>query len=205
MRYNARLGVSFALLSFIVATNIANAEDASATADASRASSMLSPVDYQFVAEANLGAPFQVDSGRLGEKRAGNGAVRDYAHLMVVTHIPVVDALNTILKRKGIMPPPDTLLQGAYVTMITTLKAEHGVVFDRDYVGGQVEYQKGNTALFQNEIQNGTDPDLRAFARQTLPKIEDHLQRALTLAESAKHGRTRLANPGAAPAFSFVC
>jgi putative membrane protein len=190
MGYNARLGLTLALMSFTVATNIANAQDASATAGVSPASSTLSPVDYLFVAEANLGAPFQVDSGRLGEKRAQNAAVRDYAHLMVVTHIPVVDALNTILKRKGIMPPPDTLLHGAYDTIIATLKSEHGVVFDRDYVRGQVEYQKGNTALFQNEIQNGTDPDLKAFARQTLPKIEDHLQRALKLAESAKRGRT---------------
>src|SRR6266403_2087194 len=161
MGHNARLGLTLALLSLTVAANIANAQDASA-------SSTLGPVDYQFVAEANLGAPFQVDSGRLGEERAENAAVRDYAHLMVVTHIPVVDALNTILKRKGIMPPPDTLLHGAYDTIIATLKAEHGVVFDRDYVNGQVEYQKGNTALFQNESQNGTEPDLQAFARQTL-------------------------------------
>jgi putative membrane protein len=157
MGYTARLGVTFALMSFTVATNTPNAQDAAATAGASAASPMLSPVDYQFVAEANLGAPFQVDSGRLGEKRAENAAVLDYAHLMVVTHIPVVDALNTILKRKGIMPPPDALLHGAYVMMMATLKAEHGVVFDRDYVTGQVEYQKGNTALFQNEIQNATD------------------------------------------------
>jgi putative membrane protein len=190
MRYNARLGVILALLSFSLGTNIANAQDASATADASPASSTLSPVDYQFVAEANLGAPFQVDSGRLGEKRAENPAVRDYAHLMVVSHIPVVDALNTILTRKRIIPPQDTLLHGAYDTIIAMLKAEDGVVFDRDYVVGQVEYQKGNTALFQNEIQNGTDPDLKAFARETLPKIEDHLQRALKLAESAKRRRT---------------
>lgn len=186
MRSNAHLGVIVALLSF----SVANAQDAGAAADASAASSTLSPVDYQFVAEANLGAPFQVDSGRLGEKNAENPAVRDYAHLMVVSHIPVVDALNTILERKRISPPPDTLLHGAYDTIIAILKTEDGVVFDRDYVVGQVEYQKGNTALFQNEIQNGTDPDLKAFARQTLPKIEDHLQRALKLAERAKRGRT---------------
>jgi putative membrane protein len=186
MRYNARLGVILGVLSFSVAANIANAQDAGAAADASSSASSLSPVDYQFVAEANLGAPFQVDSGRLGEKRAENPAVRNYAHLMVASHIPVVDALNTILKHKRIMPPPDTLLHGAYDTIIAILKAEHGVLFDRDYVVGQVDYQKGNTALFQNEIQNGTDPELKAFARQTLPKIEDHLQRALKLAENAK-------------------
>jgi hypothetical protein len=45
--------------------------------------------------------------------------------------------------------------------------------------------QKGNAALFEQEIQNGTDPDLKEFARQTLPKIVDHLQRAEKLAAAA--------------------
>ena len=35
---------------------------------------------------------------------------------------------------------------------------------------------------FRNEIDNGTDPDLKVFARATLPKIVDHLDRALKLA-----------------------
>ncbi len=53
---------------------------------------------------------------------------------------------------------------------------------------GQVDYQKGNAALFQYEIQNGADPDLKAFAQRTLPKIEDHLQLALKLAKSGAAG-----------------
>jgi putative membrane protein len=91
------LGVILALLSFSVATNMANAQDAGATADAAPASSMLSPVDHQFVAEANLGAPFQVDSGRLAENRAESPPVRDYAHLMEVSHEPAVEALQRAL------------------------------------------------------------------------------------------------------------
>jgi putative membrane protein len=83
------------------------------------------------------------------------------------------------------MPPPDTLLHGAYDTIIARLQVEHGVIFDRDYAVGQVDYQEGNTALFQN----GTDRDLKEFARHTLPKIENHLQQALKLAENAKPGR----------------
>jgi putative membrane protein len=66
--------------------------------------------------------------------------------------------------------------------MIFTLKADHGVAFDRNYVNGQVEYQKGNAALFEQEIRNGSDPELKEFARQTLPKIVDHLERAEKLA-----------------------
>ena len=80
------------------------------------------------------------------------------------------------------------MLQGAYHAMVTSLTTDTGAALDRDYVEGQVEYQKGNAALFRYEIQNGTDPDLKAFAQRTLPKIEDHLQRALKLAKSGLAG-----------------
>ena len=147
----------------------------------------LNAVDFNFVGQANLGAPFQVDSGRLAETKATSAAIRSYADLMVTTHIPVVDALNVILKQKNIAPS-NTLLHGAYDATISTLEADRGAAFDRDYANGQVEYQKGNAALFEQEIQNGTDPDLKEFARQTLPKIVDHLQRAEKLA-AASGGR----------------
>jgi putative membrane protein len=145
----------------------------------------LNAIDFNFVGQANLGAPFQVDSGRLAETKATSAAIRSYAHLMVTTHIPVVDALNVILKQKNITPS-STLLHGAYDAMIFTLKADRGATFDRNYVNGQVEYQKGNAALFEQEIQNGADPELKEFARQTLPKIVDHLQRAEKLAADGR-------------------
>jgi putative membrane protein len=145
---------------------------------------VLSSVDYNFVAQANLGAPFQIDSGRIAEQKGMTPAIRDYAHLMVVSHVPVVDALNKVLQRKGLTAPPNPLLHGAYDAMINSLKAEQGRAFDRDYVDGQVQYQEGNAALFRYEIENGTDSDLKEFARQTLPKIEDHLKRALKLANA---------------------
>jgi putative membrane protein len=44
---------------------------------------------------------------------------------------------------------------------------DHGAALDRDYVQGQVDYQKRNAALFQYDIQYGTDPDLKEFARYT--------------------------------------
>jgi putative membrane protein len=96
--------------------------------------------------------------------------------------------LNAILQHKGVTAPPNTLLHAAYDAMIGSLKSEHGVAFDRDYLNGQVDYQNGNAALFQYEIQNGTDPELKDFARRTLPKVEDHLERALRLAKNRKLG-----------------
>jgi putative membrane protein len=171
------LGLASALLWSAAGTALAMAQ----TAAPPEAPASLNAVDFNFVGQANLGAPFQVDSGRLAQTKATTAAIRNYAHLMVTSHIPVVDALNVILKQKNITPS-NTLLHGAYDAMISTLEADRRAAFDRDYVNGQVEYQKGNAALFEQEIQNGSDPDLKEFARKTLPKIVDHLQRAEKLA-----------------------
>jgi putative membrane protein len=181
---------AFAILMAALTAGINPAKADNDNSSATSPSATLSPVDYNFVAQANLGAPFQIDSGRVAEKTGTTAAIRDYAHLMVVTHIPVVDALNKILQRKNINAPQNTLLHGAYDTMVASLNAEHGAALDRDYVQGQVDYQKGNAALFRDEIQNGSDPDLKQFARATLPKIEDHLDRALELAKGDRIGST---------------
>jgi putative membrane protein len=175
----AGLGLTCALL-WSVGTAAAGAQ----TAAPPEVPATLNAIDFNFVGQANLGAPFQIDTGRLAETKATSAAIRNYAHLMVTTHIPVVDALNVILKQKNITPS-STLLHGAYDAMIFTLSADRGVAFDRNYVNGQVEYQKGNAALFEQEIQNGGDPELKEFARQTLPKIVDHLERAEKLAAAA--------------------
>jgi putative membrane protein len=140
----------------------------------------LGPSDTYFVTQTSLGTPFQVDAGQLAQTKGGTEAIRSYAQLMVSSHITVNNALQAILKRKAPVPPP-TLLKAAYATMISTLQQETGQTFDADYVRGQVNYQRANAMLYQYEISNGRDPDLKAFAQQTLPKIQDHLTRALKL------------------------
>jgi putative membrane protein len=189
MKRAASLGILLTVLP-LAGLSLANAQTADTSSGIAAAASKLNPVDYNFVAQANLGAPFQVDSGRVAEDKARTAQIRDYAHLMVASHIPVVDALNKILENKGLTAPPNTLLQGAYHAMVASLKADSRAALDRDYVEGQLEYQKGNTALFQQEIKYGTDADLKEFARATLPKIEDHLQRVQNLVKGENPGKT---------------
>jgi len=161
---------------------------ASGTADtrvSARASLVsLGPVDTYFVTQTSLGTPFQVDSGQLAQTKGGTPAIRSYAQLMVSSHIAVNNALVAILNRKAPVPPP-TLLKAAYTTTISTLQGETGQTFDSNYVLGQVNYQRANLALYQYEIANGKDPDLKAFAQQTLPRIQSHLALALKLQSGA--------------------
>jgi putative membrane protein len=168
------LGVSAIFLALVTSAPAAQAPAASAPG------ASLGPADTYFVTQTSLGTPFQVDSGRLAETKGTTQAIRSYAELMVSSHITVNDALLAVLKNKAPVPPP-TLLKAAYATMVSTLQHESGETLEADYVRGQVNYQRANTALYEYEIANGTDPDLKAFAQETLPKIQDHLARALKL------------------------
>jgi putative membrane protein len=79
---------------------------------------------------------------------------------MVSSHIPVVEALKAILQRQNVTPA-NTLLRDAYDAMLFTAQSGSRRRIRPNYVNGQVEYQKGNAALFREEIQNGNDPALR--------------------------------------------
>ena len=69
----------------------------------------LGPVDTYFVTQTSLGTPFQTYSGRIAQKKGGTQAIRDYAELMVSSHITVNDALEVVMKRKAPVPPPTLL------------------------------------------------------------------------------------------------
>jgi putative membrane protein len=150
----------------------------------------LAPVDYAFIAQTNLGNHFQIDTGKLGETHAGGAAVRDYAKLMDSSHVEVENKLMSLLQTMNLEPPPASLLSGAYKGLVDSLTAQQGAAFDREYVRSQLDYQHANDALYRWEIRNGSNPALKAYARATLPKIDDHMHRveALLAAEGGTPG-----------------
>ena len=156
----------------------------------------LAPVDYAFIGQTNLGNHFQIDSGKLGETRAGTAAVRDYATLMDTSHVQVENSLMALLHKMNVQPPPTSMLSGAYKSLTGIMAREHGAAFDRDYVNSQLDYQHANDALYRWEIQNGSDAELKAFARETLPKIDDHLHRAVALAAAASSSQASNSHQG---------
>jgi putative membrane protein len=178
MRYS---GLAKTAVMFVALTGAVRAEASEPT--------RLGSVDYTFVGLTNLGNQFQINSGKLGETHAGSAAVKEYATLMDTSHVQVEENLMAMLHRMDVQPPPASLLAGSYKSLIRIMGREQGAAFDRDYVSSQLDYQNANDALYRWEIQNGSSAELKAFARETLPKIDDHLHRAeaLAAASSSSH------------------
>ncbi len=151
-----------------------------------QAPAAINNVDYTFIGLTYLGNKFQVDTGKLGETRASSKAVRDYAQLMDTSHVAVENNLVALLGRLHVTQPPASLLANAYKDLVRELSTQQGPSFDRDYVQGQISYQDANDALYRWEIQNGSNAELKDYARQTLVKIDDHKQRVEALAAAGE-------------------
>jgi hypothetical protein len=95
-----------------------------------RSGGVLNLVDNNFVAQGSLGAPLQIASGRIAEKKATSADIGDYAHLMVVTHIPVVDALELDYRRRLVTGCLKNVL--SFISLIQLLIGSLVELGDRD-------------------------------------------------------------------------
>ncbi len=50
---------------------------------------------------------------------------------------------------------------------------------------------KQDVSEFQNEAQNGSDPNLKQFASTTLPVLQEHLTMVQDLSKQAKGGSSK--------------
>jgi len=99
---------------------------------------------------------------------------------MVDDHTPVDAQLTSLATSKGVTPP--TTLSDADQAALTKLGTLHGRLFDMTYLRGQVAGHQQMVTILQNEIANGTDADLKAFAQSVLPTVQQHLAMARRLA-----------------------
>ena len=136
--------------------------------------------DEKFIENAVAGGRTEVQLGQLAADKATDPAVRDFGTRMVQDHQKANDELTRILSEKGITEPVPT----EETTRMSNLQNLSGADFDRTYMQDAIADHKEDIASFKNEADNGKDPEIRAWAAQTVPTLEEHLQMA-EKAESA--------------------
>lgn len=143
----------------------------------------MTQMDTDFLNQAALGGLAEVQMGQLAVQKATNPEVKQFAQQMVDQHTQVNQQLMQLAQSKSVTPP--TTLDPAMQQNMTRLQRERGAAFDRDYVRQQVAAHQAQVALFQREAAEGSDPDVKAFAAQTLPTLQQHLDEARKLMPAA--------------------
>jgi|SRR4051812_41066497 putative membrane protein len=146
-----------------------------------------SAADQRFVEKAAGGSLGEVRLGQLAEQKAASPEVKQFGRHMVDDHTKAGEQLKATLSAKGMAPPTkiDPDAQKAY----DRLSKLSGPQFDRAYIDDMVKDHRKDAKLFQDEARNGKDPEIKQFAAQTLPTIQEHLQMVERMAKVSTSSR----------------
>jgi putative membrane protein len=140
---------------------------------ASAAMSAMSTQDSHFIKVAAMSGLAEVQDGQLAESNGG-AAVQKLGLMMVTDHTKANDQLKAVAIRLGAPLPTAVSPHDAMVT--EKLQSLHGASFDSKYLAGQKMAHEKAIALFKKEIASGSSSQLKMFATDTLPVLENHLK-----------------------------
>ncbi len=136
-----------------------------------------------FVQNAMIGGLQEINSGNLAVKKGKSQDVKSFGAMMVKDHSQANTRLMQLVKSKGIQIPP----QAAIVVPDVMLARANGVEFERNYVDMMLAGHNHTVSMFQAYAASGKDPDIKAFAQQTLPVLKQHLAAVKALAAKMKN------------------
>jgi len=145
----------------------------------------LASADASFVQTAAQGGMAEIAMAKLAEQKSHSRAVRHFAEKMVTDHTAADQQLQQIAQTKGAVVP--TSVDDEQQAALTKLQGESGRTFDRDYIDGQVKDHEAMLSAFQTEESSGSDADLKKFAADTIPVIQEHLDMAKKLEMGGHH------------------
>jgi putative membrane protein len=138
----------------------------------------IAPSTADFVKEAASAGMFEIESSKLAEQK-DQGPVKDFAEHMVTDHTKAADELKDKAQKAGVTVP--TGMSNSQQSKLDKLRGLNGKDFDKQYVDDQVSAHKETVSLFERYGKSGDNQQLKAWATQTLPTLQHHLDMAQNL------------------------
>lgn len=157
-----------------VRTETSDRTTTSDTTITSNGSASLSQQDRDFITKAASAGNFEVRSAKLVQDKITDKDEKDFAQMMIDDHTKANDDLKSLAERKG-------------VTISDSLAPKHQSLYDQlnssndvlgTYKQQQVAAHQQTIKLFEDELRNGRDADVKAFAEKYLPVLRQHLEGA---------------------------
>jgi putative membrane protein len=138
-----------------------------------------------FVADALAGDVAEVQMGQLVAQKASSPDVKSYGQMLADDHGKALDEMKTLADNLGVQvpsqPKPDAQKE------MDKLSKLDGQAFDREFLKHAVADHKKDIAKFRKESRG--KGDVANTAKQQLPVLETHLQRAQELMKQDKGAR----------------
>ncbi|UZE13371.1 DUF4142 domain-containing protein [Pseudomonas sp. B21-053] len=139
-----------------------------------------SPAD--FINDASAKGMADIEASRLAHQKTESKEVKDYTVVVINDLTTANQHLAKIAKKLELPVAPREEVIDKSKTMIPEVK--DGPTFDQAYAASQVKTTQEAIAQIEQEAQTTDVPEIKAFAEETLPKLQNHLQMAKALQAS---------------------
>ncbi|MCT7952478.1 DUF4142 domain-containing protein [Ancylothrix sp. C2] len=148
-------------------------------------SNAVSQSDRMFMMQAARDNMAEVQLGQMAVQKASSEAVREYGQRMVDHHTQANRELMQLASQKGVTLPSD--IGDENREMMSRLSQLSGAEFDRTYMQEMVRAHNKDLSLFQRQAQDGQDSDLKSWAAQKVPTLQNHLAMARNRMEANRN------------------
>jgi putative membrane protein len=155
------------LLAFVLATGASAATDA----------------PQSFEKKAGAAGLYELRAAELARDKARDEDVREFADEMLKDHQKADQELRSLAKKRSWTVP--AALEPKHQQMIDRLGKLEGADFEREYAQQQLQAHEEAVALFKEQSERGSDPELKAWATEKVPTLQEHLEHAEDLGDAA--------------------
>ncbi len=139
-------------------------------------------VDQAFVKKALEGGTAEVQLGQLAQQKSQSEDVKQFGQKMVEDHTRLGDQMKPIAQQLGVKEPKGPSKKDKQ--LMAKLEGLSGEQFDQAYIQAMVKDHKQDLKEFENEAQNGQDPNVKQAAQQGAGVISQHLQMIQQIAQA---------------------
>ena len=165
-------------------TKASSSKTKASNASTSKGRGQWDAADRDFVKKAAQGNLAEVELGKLATEKASSDEVKKFGQRMVDDHSKANDQLKQVVSKAGVTVP-DKLSPKDQATKDRLSKLS-GEQFDAAYMRDMVKDHTKDVAEFRRESQSAKNDEVKKFAAQTLPTLQDHLQQAKSIAPKEK-------------------
>ena len=132
--------------------------------------------DKEFFIAAAQGSMSEVALGHMAGEKATNPDVKAFGARMITDHGRATEDLKQLALKKGLALPAVVGEEASKTA--DDLVNKVGRDFDRSYMTEMIRDHEKDVKEFEAAASAVTDPDLKAWAAQTLPTLREHLEMA---------------------------
>jgi putative membrane protein len=144
--------------------------------------------DAPFIGAAAMDGLAEVEHSRLAVRKASSPQVKRFAQRMVDDHQKAGDELKRLASQKEVTLAAK--LDDQHQATHDDLAKLQGPAFDQAYMSHIVKAHLQAVVTFQQEVENGKDPDVKTWAARMLLTLQEHVKLASSIdATVGKAGR----------------